>query len=480
MTTRALKTTVLVGGEIAASLPTATRKAIAELERLRGAQRANQVQANRLRREIKSLEQSNRGGTEAAAALREQLATLQSEMGMLSGQIDETALAARGGQGSVQSFAGSLTSIVRGAGPVGIAIGAITGGVLALVNVLNSAGREAQDLIQVSTNTGQSLEAIQRNAGVFDPYTAGAEEAIKTSTAFSANLADLRRELTGLNQGAALTELAQAGLNRDIFNTDNAAELIGRLAEVRRGLDATGLAELDTFISGRFGQEVLQGVVSVSNDETGQVLQGLRDNSRNADVRSDAELRSRADASERVESLQDTLRELIRNIADLLIPAIGFLTGLIEKIPGVTSDRERRAEIPNLTSRRATILQQLQESATDVAREPEGSLRRAAQEELDILQGEYADLNRQIAAAEASRLDITGDIRGRLAEPSVGDPSRASSPLPDVESLPTTFGSPQPLAGATVNVTIYEAADPEGVVQAIENRVTAETNARAR
>ena len=211
---RAVKAVIEISGRVAGSLPASMRQLGSEIGKLTTAQQKDVAAARQLREERSQLSRGSRD----YAAVSQRLAAVQGRIDYRTNRIAELAAAQRGAtrdtgrlSGRMQGLgnaigavtpragglAGSLTGLAGRLGPVGIGVGALAGGVLALGAALNSAGREAKDLLQDAAITGVEVEQYQRAAGIFDAVTESTAEARREVAALARRINDTRLAVGG-------------------------------------------------------------------------------------------------------------------------------------------------------------------------------------------------------------------------------------------------------------------------------------------
>ena len=156
MTTRDLKSTIAVGGAIAASLPNSMKRAARELERLKTLQAADEAQAKKLRRELSALGK----GTDEYRVKTSNLSDVTERLNLREDKITEAGVAARGAQTGVGGLTGRLQGLGRVAGPVGLTLGAVAGIAASLGAVLLNTSGKARTLLDTVALTGTEAGSL--------------------------------------------------------------------------------------------------------------------------------------------------------------------------------------------------------------------------------------------------------------------------------------------------------------------------------
>ena len=330
---REIKSVITVGGAVASSLPSSMKRATKELERLTFAQRQDEREARRLQRSMRGLGR----GTDEYKRKAAQLVGVQQRLDFREGDITKAGLAARGAGSKVGGLASGFTNLARGAGPAGIAIGGIIGILGGLTAVLTSAGREAQDFLNLSTITGATTDALQKTAGGYDDIVAGNEAAIAATEALHKAQNTLRLGgLENLSSDAALAlSSIEGGLQSFLQKTGTGLTdaLIRQRQKLLEGGQENPLLRAFDRVLGTYGEATQALIIGASSDS--EKLAIYTEGIAKAVVKTEEELQARKRAAENTESLKDVMRELTRKVADLLIPAIDSLVTAIGRIPGV-------------------------------------------------------------------------------------------------------------------------------------------------
>lgn len=534
MVTQRLRTTIEVGGALASSLPNSTRQAAAELNRLNSTARVLETQSRALGRSLRQLERAGMGNTAQAMALRQQQMALNSEMESTNSRLLEVGQQARQGEGGLQSFAGGLTRIVRGAGPVGIALGAVTGAVGFLLATLQRTGREAQGLFETSALTGVNTDSLQRLAGAFDRVTGSIEEGRRVAGDYSQTIRGFRDELTltgRIGSGTAAFGANLLGIDRQAFFEQSGVEQQIQIAERLGGLTGFDEAAARQIVN-QLPPEVQRNIADLISGVL--TAESLRSDANNANVVPEHILRARAAVAEGQESLADRIRILTEKLADLLIPAIESLVTGIERLltlfgvgpsqadrqaqyEGAVRERDRQGnelsrlygelERTNDPEARAIIQEAIatQQGVFDSAADRAIRLRRGAQQ-TDAERN--VETGARIASGVGQSLPVVGPVISAVdaGSQAVGGPSLTEaivggiSQLPDLPNQigrgvvdilglggnppPARVNDPTGLPTATPmvvnNITVYETANAEATAQEVASQIQLETGRVAR
>ena len=127
-TSRNIKSVIEVGGQVAASLPSATRRARAELKSLEEAQRGDVGQLRTLRQSLSYVSE----GSETYNRRLQEIGQTEQRLDFRTDKIIKSRDALKGAGDQAGGFRGRLMQVRSVLGPVGIAVGAATGLVAAL------------------------------------------------------------------------------------------------------------------------------------------------------------------------------------------------------------------------------------------------------------------------------------------------------------------------------------------------------------
>ena len=167
MVSRNIKSTITIGGAVAASLPSSTKKAVKELDRLKVVQAADTAESKRLQSALRGLGK----GTDDYKVRLQQLKDVQSRINYRTDEIGKAGVAARKTSGGVEGLTNRFSALRSGLGPVGIGLGVVTGIALGLGAAFSKAGAEANSILITSARFGVSAEALQRGAAYMRSFT---------------------------------------------------------------------------------------------------------------------------------------------------------------------------------------------------------------------------------------------------------------------------------------------------------------------
>ena len=367
MTTRNIKAVVEVGGEVAASLPSATRRARAELKSLEDAQKGDVGKLRSLRQSLSYVSE----GSDTYNRRLQEIGQTQQRLDYRTDKIIGARDALQGAGGEAGGFRGRLMQVRAALGPVGIALGAATGLVVGLAAAFRGAGRNANELTNTAALYGQTVENIQRRRNLFQYFTQDGPRA----TAAARNLLDVTEQFQRVRFGAGASPDQFLGAQRLGFNP---ADLIQGQLDQRQIIEQA--------IAGAQGLDPVEARLRLeqagfSEDVRAAVLVGTREGL-------DAALAYQARQAVLSEEQLDANRNMGRNIDEILTQ--------ISRLVQVTLS----GIAPPLLSMSSAILKWLGG--------PEGALR-AERQQLQFRRGEVLAEERPFgpvpAETELSRID---------------------------------------------------------------------------
>ena len=194
MTSRNIKAVIEVGGQVAASLPSATRRARAELQSLEQAQQGDVRQLRTLRQSLSYVAE----GSDSYNRRLQDIDQTQQGLDFRTDQIIQAREALQGAGAQAGGFRGRLMQVRAVLGPVGIAVGAATGLIVGLASAFRGAGRQGNELINTAALYGQTVEDIQKRRNLFQYFTQDAG----TAQAAARNLLDVSEQFQRVRFGA--------------------------------------------------------------------------------------------------------------------------------------------------------------------------------------------------------------------------------------------------------------------------------------
>ena len=194
MTSRNIKAVIEVGGQVAASLPSATRRARAELQSLEQAQQGDVRQLRSLRQSLSYVSE----GSETYNRRLQEIGQTQEGLDYRTDKIIQAREALQGAGGEAGGFRGRMMQVRAVLGPVGIAVGAATGLIVGLASAFRGAGRQGNELINTAALYGQTVEDIQKRRNLFQYFTQDAG----TAQAAARNLLDVSEQFQRVRFGA--------------------------------------------------------------------------------------------------------------------------------------------------------------------------------------------------------------------------------------------------------------------------------------
>ena len=323
MTSRDIKSTIAIGGTIAASLPSSMKRAAQELQRLRTLQAEDEAQARKLRRELGLLSK----GTDEYATKTAELSSVTGRLNLREDDLTKAGIAARDAKGGVGGLASGFGALRSAAVPAGLALGFVTAVAASLVGILGKASGEAHDLLQVTTLTGAEVEGYQRLTGYLREFTQDAGVARTAAASIAGELRDLRQ----VRFGGALNQEFVRGLSRAGVGVGEAMALTERdfLTRAIQGLrtiqdaDERALAAEEIFRNEDARAAALQAAADQHLDAAAQAR------SDDAHIRGLEELKESRTLGTRIDELKQRVGELITVAADRLTPAILDLADLL-------------------------------------------------------------------------------------------------------------------------------------------------------
>ena len=364
MTTRSIKTIISIGGSIAGSLPSSVKKATTELNRLKAVQAADVAEANRLKTAIRGLA---RGSDEYKTRVQ-QLREAQSRIGLRTDQIGKVGAASRQASGGVGGLTRRLGALKAGAGPVGLALGAVAGIVLALGAAFTKAGAEANSILLTSAQFGVSSEGIQRGTAYMREFTQDAGQArqrfeslLKVGQDFQriryGEQLDPRRILAATRLGINVNDLIQGEIDPTAL-FERVAAGFGDLAPEEARLRAEVLLGPEL---GQLAAAVSEGNLSV--EEANRRAESAR-------ILSDQQLKANQTMGQNIDEIRQKISELLTQVTSYLIPPT---LAIARKLAGYLSPEEQREDaerrFAELPSEERAALVAAGGSAQDLTRE---------------------------------------------------------------------------------------------------------------
>ena len=420
MTSRNISTVITIGGSIASSLPSSTKRAVAELNRLKIAQQQDVGESNRLKVAIRGLA---RGSDEYKTRVQ-QLKDAQQRINFRTDEIGKVGARTREASSGVGRFTGRLSALKAGIGPVGLALGAVTGIVLALGGAFSRAGAEANSILLTSARFGVTSETFQRGAVYMRTFTQDAgrarqqfESLLKVGQDFErvryGEQLDPRRFLAAARLGVNVNDLIQGKIDpTQLF--EQVAAGFKNLAPEEARLRAEVLLgpELATMAAA-----VADGNLSV--EEANRRAESAR-------VLSEDQLRENQAAGQNIDEIRQKITELLNQVTNYLIPPIiaiakffGFDPEEQKSLP------ERVGSVPAATPR--PVSERLfggedNDPATNNPRTREAIIRR-----------------REYLRSGATRESIVEQQRGRFTR--AGETTLVGQPRPEVARFPRGTGA---------------------------------------
>ena len=315
-TSKNLRTTITIGGSIASSLPSSTKRAVKELDRLRLAQSQDVQEANNLKTAVRGLAR----GSDDYRTRVAQLHAVQERINFRTDKIGAAGIAARTAGGGVGSLVGRLGALKAGLGPVGLALGGLTGIALGLGAAFTKAGAEANSILLTSARFGVSSEAFQRGTAYLRTFTQDAGVA--------------RQQFEGLLKVGQDFERVRYGEQLDPRKFLAASRLGINVNDLIRGeLDPTALFEQVTrgFRDLAPEEALLRAEVLLGPQLAGMAAEvasgnlSLEDANRRAEdavILSDRQLRQNRAMGQNIDEIRQKISELLNQVTNFLIPPI--------------------------------------------------------------------------------------------------------------------------------------------------------------
>ena len=399
MTTRNIKAVIEVGGQVAASLPSATRRARAELKSLEDAQRGDVAQLRTLRQSLSYVAE----GSESYNRRQQEIAQTQERLDFRTDKIVGARDALKGAGTEAGGFRGRLMQVRGVLGPVGIAVGAATGLIVGLAAAFRGAGRQANELTNTAALYGQTVEGIQQRRNLFQYFTQDAGRA----QAAARNLLDISEQFQRVQFGAGAGADQFLAANRLGFNP---ADLIRGNLDQRQILEqaiagAQGLGPVEARLrleQAGFSEDVRAAVLIGTKDGLGPALAYQQ---RQA-VLSEEQLNANRDMGRNIDEMLTQVRRLVQvALSGIAPPLLSMSSAILKWLGG--PEGELRAEEQELGFRRGEV-----EERRDAELE---TYRRAAERNpIDAPLPESAPFqaaNRELAAIEMRLAQIPGELQ---------------------------------------------------------------------
>ena len=346
------KAIVEIEGKIDPSLPRSVGQLEQRFRSLTAAQAKDKAAAAALQAQLKGL---NRG-TADYAKTAQQLSTVQGRLRYRADEIVEVTRRTRAaaaqndrftkslagtGQAlqrvtpAVGGMGGALTGLLGSLGPVGIGLGVLTGGVLALGAALRKSGQEAAGLLETATLTGVDVEQLQKGAGFLDSTTESTQQAQAAFAQFATQVNDLRLGLQGgigVNIDQNLLTLLSAGeVDINAFlGADIRDQFLGIVdAFGKTYADNSAFAESLTRTLPKDMQELLleYGRGNVTQEELLRSYDAQH-------AQSEEALRDQKTAAERLESIEDVMKQMRDALVQGVVRGLGHLLTAVDILIG--------------------------------------------------------------------------------------------------------------------------------------------------
>ena len=369
---RNIRAVIEVGGQVAASLPSATRRARAELQSLEEAQRGDVRQLRSLRQSLSYVAE----GSETYNRRLQEIGRTEQSLDYRTDRIVGARDALKGAGDEAGGFRGRLMQVRAVLGPVGIAVGAATGLIAGLGAAFRSAGGEANELTNSAALYGQTVENIQRRRNLFQYFTQDAGRAV----AAARNLLGFSEQFQRVRFGAGAGPEQFLGAQRLGFDP---ADLIKGRLDQRRILEQAiagvqGLPDVEARLrleQAGFSEDVRAAVLLGAEEG---LAEAVKYQERQA-VLSEEQLEANRDMGSNIDEILTQIGRLVQITLSGIAPPLLSMSGAILKwLAG-----------------------------------PEGALR-AEQQELRFQRGEIEDREEPGAERELAAIDR------RLAEIPVG------------------------------------------------------------
>ena len=450
-TSRNIRAVIEVGGQVAASLPSATRRARAELKSLEEAQQGD---VGQLRSQRQSLDYVAKGSDTYNRRLQE-IDQTQQRLNFRTDKIIQSRDALKDAGGEAGGFRGRMMQVRSVLGPVGIALGAATALVVGLGAAFRGAGRSANELTNTSALYGQTVENIQRRRNLFQYFTQDAGQA----NAAARNLLDVSEQFQRVQFGAGAGPDQFLAANRLGFNP---ADLIQGNLDQRQIIEQAiagvqGLPDVEARLrleQAGFSEDVRAAVLIGAKEGIGPALAYQQ---RQA-VLSEEQLNANRDMGRNVDEILTQIGRLVQiTLSGIAPPLLSMSTAILQWLGG--PDGALRGEQQELEFRRSGLrerrdaeLEEYQRAATRASPEafggtsPEASALQTTNRELGGIDERLAEISLKLQRNQdidlagqypgplgnipgAERLAERGVSAGDLAKAILQDPSLALSGL---------------------------------------------------
>ena len=427
MTTRNLQTTITIGGAIAGSLPSSTKRAVGELNKLKIAQQQDVAESARLKTAIRGLAR----GSDDYKTRVQQLKDVQQRINYRTDDIGRVGAATRTAGSGVGGLSRRFSALKAGLGPVGLALGAIAGIALGLGAAFSRAGSEANSILLTSAKFGVSSEGIQRGTAYMREFTQDAGQArqnfeslLKVGQDFErvrfGEQLDPRRFLAAARLGINVNDLIQGEIDPTALFEQVAAGFSDLAPEEAR-LRAEVLLGPEL---GQLAAAVADGNLSV--EEANRRAESAR-------ILSDQQLTANQAMGQNIDEIRQQITELLNQVTSFLVPPIADIA---QKLTGYLSPEEQLQE----ARERFDALPANERLGPDVAGQPNAPIRerRPFREALGKVADERIIPNLPFGADQAfsprSREDIGrgfGAVRDRVGASIPKTPSDLIPSIPE-------------------------------------------------
>ena len=211
-----LSSVISIGGSIAASLPSSSRRANREVSRLTSVQKEYETEAKSLDRQLKQLARTQGRNSDAYRQMADRSKAVEARLSSVNQDLTKANVQARSGSTGLTKFIGGLSGIAKGAGPVGIGLGVAVGAVGAFTAAIGKTATEVRDLNSAAALTGASTDDLYRLGAGFEQITGSAGKANAAAADFASLGARIQEGLAWNPSSLNQVNTALSRINTDL------------------------------------------------------------------------------------------------------------------------------------------------------------------------------------------------------------------------------------------------------------------------